>query len=354
MPSILSVFKQEGLDCLPCDPLNLDLPRFDEYRDAAEHTADAIFESLPPQSDRRRISSRDLGCPILRFFLDGSRKTYKVADLILEGRYLPVIAGQVGVAVIARDQSLRLRPFREFCRLKNLIAFPDKTSDDDLTTISAAVNATCRVPFEMVKYTIKPEKDAVDLGVAKIMSEMQNLEIQIVQDMAEAGILQNDSMLVIDGPLRFRKNIDVQQFRNVVGLSKSFRPNFTVGKSKKRQDVGTITARLEFGERSSVFKTSESENIIGMWYLRIRQPEMMPNPLQGVIKLECFAFGPNETENGIDSNRVDCVSAHLMRERNVTPYQADFRWASHIYPVYMAETYLKASFLSDQFFRGLF
>ena len=172
--------------------------------------------------------------------------------------------------------------------------------------------------------------------------------------MARENLLRNDSLLVIDGPLRFRKNLDVVQFRNVSGLSKSFRPSFTIKKGANRQDVGAITSHLDFAERSTVFRTLEDRNVIGMWYLRIRPKCQMANPLQGTIKLECFAVEPSERENGIEVDRIDCVSAHILRQRNVTPYKTDFRWASHIYPIFLAETYLKSSFMSDTYFRGLF
>jgi hypothetical protein len=97
-----------------------------------------------------------------------------------------------------------------------------------------------------------------------------------------------------------------------------------------------------------------STDIDGMWYLRIRQPELMSMPLEGVVKLECYAVDPSEKEIGLDADRIDNISRFILQERNVTPYQSDGRWASHIYPIYMAETYLKRSFRSDAHFKALF
>ena len=42
------------------------------------------------------------GKPLFKFFLDGSRRTYKVDDIAYGKRLYPIIAGQIGVAVCER------------------------------------------------------------------------------------------------------------------------------------------------------------------------------------------------------------------------------------------------------------
>lgn len=355
---ILAIIKQEakGFECLPCERINLDIERFSEYRDSDEHPAESPFEFPPLKTGKKEVIEILSGVPsILRFFLDGSRRTYKVADLILNGRYLPLIAGQVGVSVLERSGNVEgVKPLRDFCRFKNVLAFPDLVGPDDLTYLQEQVNQRGKFHFELLSYKVKKDEDLVDLGIAKIISEMHDMEISAVQEMAKCRLLTNTSLLVMDGPLRFKKSFDITQFRNVIGLSKSFRPSFTVGKGKRKVDVGALTSELAFGERTSVFKTADERNTIGMWYLRLRPCNMMSNPLQGVVKMECYAVTPEEQENGLETDRIDIISSHVLRERNVTPYQADWRWASHIYPIYLAETYIKSSFLSDTQFQALF
>jgi len=223
-----------------------------------------------------------------------------------------------------------------------------------LARCESVINEHLPTKFRLLKYTVKADHDPVDLGLARIMSAMHDIEIEAVREMVREHLLANDRLLVIDGPLRFKKKFDLVQFRNVIGLSKTFRPSFTVGKGRGRVDVGLIASALDFGERTSVFRTMEEEKTIGMWYLRIRPRQMMSKPLQGVVKMECYAVDPEDRENGFDGERIDTISAHILRERNVTPFKADSRWASHIYPIYMAETYLKASFKSGIYFKGLF
>src|SRR5947209_516685 len=108
MKSIVQVIndtiKPAGAECLSSERVNLDYDRHREYLDSEEHRASDLFENPLVRSRTIRISAIDDSIPsILRYFLDGSRRTYKMADLLVRGRYLPLIAGQVGVAVVIRQ-----------------------------------------------------------------------------------------------------------------------------------------------------------------------------------------------------------------------------------------------------------
>lgn len=353
---ILAILRDLKLDCLSSEAFNLDYERFSEPRDAEEHVVDEPFESPKLATGVRHLSEVPSDIPsILRFFLDGSRRTYKVADVIVNGRFFyPIVAGQVGVAVVERDPDGRIKPLRQFCSMRNVLAFPDKINKDDLLAIQATLAAKNSTKFDVLDYTVKDDRDLTDLAVAKIMSEMHTEEVRVVQQMVAQDRLWDDAMLVVDGPLRFKKRFELPQFRNVVGVSKSFRPTFTVGKGLRKESVGNIVKYLKFGSRTSVFRSEDDGKILGVWYLRIRPPEKMLNPLQGVLKLERYAIEPEEQQYGLDADRIDTISMHLLRDRNVTPFKADPRWAGHLYPVYMAETFLKRSFLGDAHFLALF
>lgn len=351
--------KQEGVRCLPCERRNLDYERFSEYRDSDEHKATELFESPPPK-DKQILVNFEQNIPsIFKFFLDGSRRTYKIADMEIHGRYLPIIAGQVGVAIVMRDEITNsINPLKKFCFFENVIAFPDQINKEDIDNLGTKIIHDTGLKFELLRYTLKEERDPVDLGIAKIMSHMADLELKAVRTLSDHNLLQSNSLLVKDGPLRYKnikgRGFDITQFRNAIGLSKTFRPSFAIGKGRGKIDVGVITSSLKMGERTPVFKTLEDDKFIGVWYLRIRPHEKMTNPLQGVVKLECFAIDPEENENGLDSDRVNTISAHILRERNVTPYGSDLRWATHIYPIYLAEKFIKCNFLSDIHFECFF
>lgn len=44
--------------------------------------------------------------PLFHFFLDGSRRTYKVDDIEINGHVYPIIAGQIGVACCQRQSPI--------------------------------------------------------------------------------------------------------------------------------------------------------------------------------------------------------------------------------------------------------
>ena len=83
----------------------ISVPRFDyddnhhqitwkQYGETERHTT-----NIPLKEMADRIASRP---PLFRYFLDGSRKTYKVDDMSYNNQIYPVIAGQVGVGCCVR------------------------------------------------------------------------------------------------------------------------------------------------------------------------------------------------------------------------------------------------------------
>jgi hypothetical protein len=354
--SLLDNSTNNQFKILPSERVNVDYYHAVDYKDNDEHPVEAPFENPTLVENKKLIGEAEADIPtILRYFLDGSRKTYKVADIIFQGRYLPLIAGQIGVGVIERkDDYKTLAPLRKYCTFKNVLALPDVIPENDLRELEKDINEKSVINIDLIRYKLEEGKDPVDLGVAKINSVMQDEEIKTVLSMSKDHLLSSEKILVIDGPLRFRKEFDIVQFRNVVGLSKSFRPTFKVGKGSRYRDVGSLTFRLDFGERTSVYRISDDTKVIGTWYIRMRKRDLMSNPLQGILKMERYAIDPTEKENGLDSIIIDNISSFILRERNVTPYGKDVRWASHIYPIYMAETYIKNSFMSDLRFKASF
>ncbi|MCI8974702.1 MAG: hypothetical protein HFH79_14140, partial [Lachnospiraceae bacterium] len=107
--------------------------------------------------------------------------------------------------------------------------------------------------------------------------------------------------------------------------------------------------KLKYGQRTPVFlKENSKHRKFGCWYLRIRTKNKVSSPLEGIIKIEKMAV--LEEEEGLDSSVVDNLSFWLLNEGSPTCYGRDERWASHLYPVYLTETLIKASFESDLVF----
>ena len=62
----------------------------------------------------------------------------------------------------------------------------------------------------------------------------------------------------------------------------------------------------------------------------------------------------NELKHGVDSEMIDQLSAFLLQERNPVCYGKDNRWPNHLYPIYVAETFAKSKYISNNLFLSLF
>jgi len=91
-----------------------------------------------------------------------------------------------------------------------------------------------------------------------------------------------------------------------------------------------------------------------VWYVRIREQSKTRTPFDGILKIQKILVTSDEVDNGINSDLVDLLSAHIINERNPVCYGTDTRWANHLYPIYLAERYVKSHYLSTESFLHLF
>src|SRR5208283_1475270 len=259
---------------------------------------------------------------ILTYFMDGSRRVFRFSDIILgDGRYYPVLAGQVGVAVLKRTADGSTMPLRKYVRYDNVLVLPDTIDKADQKTIHDAMSKHTRLQFSVKDYETGASggtgsDDYINKGTKKILDLMHDIELDAVRNMMGNRDLRDDAMLVVDGSLQFRRdvlkrnNFPISQLANVVGISKSFTPSQPVTGMKSGKHLGAILQDLEFGQRTPVFKVGEDAfaDVLGVWYLRIRPRQKMTNPLAGIIKIEVLASG-SERDDGLDQARVDNLSA---------------------------------------------
>jgi len=174
---------------------------------------------------------------------------------------------------------------------------------------------------------------------------------------ADSVVLNNGSWLIIDGAIRKGLFMHLQ---NTIGLAKSFsrKPRFIFPPSRRAIDVVSLLRNLPCGARSPVFlpegraQTTDSPagSGIASWYVRLREPMIQGDPLHGIVKVDYIVNG--EWSKDRDDPLVDRLSRALLAERSVSPYPTN-RWATHIYPIFCAETFLKSSLLNPVLMRGL-
>ncbi|PWU08714.1 MAG: hypothetical protein C5B50_29025 [Verrucomicrobia bacterium] len=365
MKRVIQILRENHIECLPNERFTLDVEMFPENGEEHRFPSQVLFESPLLKNDKKAVP--EVSNSMFRFFLDGSQRCYRVIDASFGGRYLPICAGQIGVAVVERTDSGNFVPVKDLTSLEYLLAVPKLIDDDNAADLQEKINSQLdpKYKFRIVRYDqdSDDDKDPADLGRAVILHEMHLLELYTIRKMIQANLVRHDSMLAKDGGLQYRDNKikdlnlnqdDAVQLRNVVGLAKTFKPSMTLGQGRGRQDLGNLIKNLDFKERTTVISPDANEATAhGWWYLRVRPRSKIYSPLQGIIKLEVFAVDTVEKDAGISEARADTISSYVLRERNVTPYKADPRWASHLYPIYLTETYLRSSFVSAERFKAI-
>ena len=310
--------------------------------------------------------------PAFRLFLDGSRRTYKIADIPIGTQVFPIIAGQVGVGVCKRENR-RLSPCDLY--LHTVLAFPDKLDTEGkndkqhrafLVNLAQKLNnAQTRVRLDaLLLYPTAAKDNFEDKGIARIQEHMVELEKEMVQSLVQKNLINDRSWLIKDGSLeysrlsdkddRFAFNRIRSNYKRVVGVSKSFNPE--LAKLKGNRSAAGMIAKLKPSERTpaTLYKTDRVEGKFAVWYVRLRESRKFKGPFDGIVKVEKILVTDQEAEYGLDSSEVDNISAWLVNERNPVCYGKDDRWANHLYPVYLTETFIKSKYRGTAHFLNLF
>ncbi|KAB3534497.1 hypothetical protein F8154_08790 [Alkaliphilus pronyensis] len=354
-----------------------------EYEEEREVVWKNFGETTKPQkpiSLKERADKLIGHKSIFTYFLDGSRHTYKVDDISYEKNVFPIIAGQIGVGCCKRIDKMMIK---EKIERKMVIVVPRNASssewgmsnfcEDLLKKINKdkKIVAGYQFDFNNVLYYKKPTSDdsPEKKGIAVIQDYMVELEKNAVAELASEHKLNQYNWLIKDGSLEYKvvsdkkgmKGINLKDkhiknhYKYVLGVSKSFNPTKCLVKGGKSNS--DIIAGLKLYERTPayMYQSSIAGNVyFVVWYIRIRQPEYTRNIFDGILKVEKIAIKEIEIENGVDTDLIDHISAHLINERNPVCYGHDTRWANHLYPIYLTEAFVKSKYISNNLFMQLF
>lgn len=315
---------------------------------------------------------REIESP-LRYFLDGSRRTYKIADVPIGNRLFPLIAGQVGVGVCKRERK-RVRPYGQF-KMHNVLAVPsglDINGKDAahnfafFNKLRQSINAhnPRLILDEIMGYTASLTDNAEDRAIMLIQDYMMMREKAMVRQLVSDRQLSDESWLVKDGSLEYSK-VDESDplhytrvkdnYKHVIGVSKSFNPELMQLKGNK--SASRMLAELPPYHRTPAFRyiSGMADGEFAIWYVRIRPLQTVNHsPFDGIVKIEKLLIDKDELQFGLESSQIDDISAWIINERNPVCYGKDSRWANHIYPVYLTESYVKSKYMSTACFTHLF
>ncbi len=346
-----------------------------KWRDCGETEVLRRPKNLKPLADQLHLVGEE---PLLKYFLDGSRHVFKVDDIAYNKQVFPVVAGQIGVGCCRRDAK-RMHAERFYREL--VLALPDKAhadlwddaaffaaklkkinESDELRRLGLSFSAI--LPYKTSK-AASPDSKLDDVAIGVIQDYMVEAEKRMVAELVKDNRLGQDSYLLKDGSLEYkimssgREDLRVLQkirhnYQWVVGVSKSFNPESCLDHTGKPNS--NYIADLPVFHRTPVarYENSYSGDVqFGVWYIRLRDKTRTQTPFDGVVKVEKIMMD-EELENGISSDIIDLISANIINERNPTCYGMDRRWANHLYPVFLTESYVKSKYISTEMFLHLF
>lgn len=362
----------------PCIEYDTAEDFYTNLKEFAEDVHDPNIRDLSKLADLKKSEM-----PLFAYFLDGSRKVYKVDDIQYDKKVYPVLSGQISVACCGRKMTDDAH-FLSFEKIESehysVVCLPVSANSEGiehsiffnrlLKKINELLSATSQSRIQLQKllyYLIKTEgKETLEnKGIARIQDDMIECEKEIVRRMVAKHLLDQDHYLIKDGSIQYKpmKSGDYKElariqgnYRHVVGVSKSFNPN--IMKDNKDQSNAAVIAKLPPFHRTPAFLWQPGEQWGNMkfaiWYVRVRPYMHTHTPYAGILKVEKMLMTDQEERRGIDTEEIDNISANLINERNPVCYGNDARWANHLYPVYMTECYCKSLFVNDYSFINQF
>jgi hypothetical protein len=342
-----------------------------------EKERDFTFESFGETEthrkpiDLKRLVSK-LKVPMFSFFLDGSRRVYKLDDIEYRNRVYPVLLGQIGASCCRRSHEGKVSNFRTENRL--ILAVPASADPDGggkskfFDKLCKKINSESTLKrldlalFKIISYPDLKDSDYTELAISDLHDEMLDMEKEFVNWLVqEERVLNPDEMLIKDGSLEYKKIAhgsyrDISRLKSnykcVVGVSKKFNPEKSYDERGKSN--ASNIAKLPLYHRTPAFKfksnvsTGEGGAVhFVAWYVRIRDIKHTVSPFDGVVKVEKLLVDDQTVMDGLNSDEIDFISAHIVWERNPTCYGSDQRWANHLYPIHLTERCLKSRRLSD-------
>jgi len=338
---------------------DLERPDFEEREDQAFGEGEKVFETIFERDPSGKGPGLYRPVPALgrrerhglRYFLDGSFRSYFLGTVLEHDRESPVHFAQIGACVLRREDDGSVR--REALRVENLLlAGKGRLSEAVWTRLEEMAS---RAGVRLVDLTerdvvsdVLSDFDLRNKAAGKVRYVMRSLEAEMIKRLLPR--LSQEAWLVADGSLQFNPILTAlsagDELKPVIGVAKNFRkdPQFVYGRGPRaeRRSIYQLLANLEAEHRTAVFSAREGRVVF--WYERLREQKHLDYPLMGVVKAELV----NPSQEPVPSDLVDEVSRMLVAERSVTPHGQDRRWHAHIYPIFLAEQAVKESLLSRE------
>jgi len=281
----------------------------------------------------------------LRYFLDGSARTFFLGDVVEGDRRSAIHISQIGAAAVHRNDDGSVRIANSEHRILLMMDAKEVSFSEEVR--KRVEGAGPRFQFldtmenDGETEVTAPGKEPRSRAAHKAHHAMAMLEEALGRSLNR----QPGQWLVLDGSL----GKDLYRWKDVenyFGVTKSFsrEPQFSLpgARGSKHINLYELLASLPFSARTCAFSIRANKAL--QWYVRLREQKEMDYPLIGVIKVEF----PNLDEEPVSSSVIDEISSALVAERQATPHGKDIRWHAHLYAVYLAEQATKNMFISSE------
>lgn len=172
MPTLSEIFDKRKILLYQNESLDLDHYYQEPYQDEHDEIKDMGKPFETDESKKIRIldlANEDRTYSGFSHFMDGSRRTYKIGDMVLEGKKIfPVVVAQVRAGCTERDRQRKLHTHNSVQR-KNLLLLSDKMNEVDFQEIRQRILKTQMAKdlhLDIVKYHFDPAKDNVPVNAA--------------------------------------------------------------------------------------------------------------------------------------------------------------------------------------------
>jgi hypothetical protein len=388
MTRILDFIENKGdgnYHCYKTNKISLDTPdseilNYDDKK-VVTNNMSSIAESDMTRTPVVKIDRKliEFSRPIFSFFLDGSRHVYKVDDIGIGKKIFPVLAGQIIVGCCERKSRDVFKSYS--IRHKIVLSMPDDFDVDDdgedfcrlfceelnesLQDIKFVKSSGIKIDKLLLYRTDKMEQKDKDnyknRGTAKIQAEMTDEEQLMVDELCRENKLDDQHYLIKDGSLEYNPSfsnfnredntMQRENYRYVVGVSKSFDPELLPDYEGHR--LSRTIANLNPFERTKAYRYTSDANGVqyAVWYLRLRKSEFRETNFSDIVKCEMVII---DEESQMDTDLINTISANLIKEAYPVCFGNDRRWANHLYPVYLTESFCKSKYHSSNVILNLF
>jgi len=282
---------------------------------------------------------------LLRYFLDGSARTFFLGDIVEGTRRSPLHVSQIGAAAVWRLDDGKVKVARSVHKIALMVDKKELSFGDRIEELVAQAG-----PRFLFHDTMEADGESEVSAPGKeprsrAAHKAHHLMAMEEEELGRSLPREEKQWLVLDGNL----GKDLHKWKDVkdyLGLTKSFSrdPKFALreGRGVKEVNLYELLSELPASARTCAFAVRAGK--VAVFYVRLREQRHLEYPLMGVVKAEF----PNPGGEAVDSAAIDEISSALVAERQVTPHGKDQRWHAHLYPIYLAEQAVKNGFISTE------